>query len=411
MAKGNPLIGTLKGKIGDVVFSRQGGEQRSRAYIPSVRNPRTRAQMAQRVKLANLVAFYRSVIRLFPSAFQNKPANQSDYNQFVSKNMGVVNVYLTKQMALAGACIAAPYQVTHGTLSPIIMSGQGISAKTNILIGADFVLDNQTTVAELTQTILDNNQGWAVGMQLSYVSALQSNNPNTGYPILNGYLYEMTLSLTDTTPVHDLIPEFGMANVGGYIGHGASAGTGGFAWVKSQRGSDGQLKVSSQQFMLTSSDLYNAYNSTTARTNAMNSYGEVTEVFLDPASIESAASGDSGNVGTPRVSSISVAGVTLTTSTPRNSNFAADAAVVIRGANLSGADVKLNFITASTMPNDPTSGAQEIASVLTDPAITGSSISGNLTAAKTGINHVVVVVDDEVKLSISFTGEDDSSFG
>lgn len=49
MAKGNLFLGFGRGKVGDVVFSRQNGEQVTRARNRSPRNPQTPLQLLQRV--------------------------------------------------------------------------------------------------------------------------------------------------------------------------------------------------------------------------------------------------------------------------------------------------------------------------------------------------------------------------
>lgn len=54
MAKGNMFLGQAKGKVGSVVFSRALGKQISRTKPSSVKNPKTRAQNAQRAILATV---------------------------------------------------------------------------------------------------------------------------------------------------------------------------------------------------------------------------------------------------------------------------------------------------------------------------------------------------------------------
>ena len=54
MAKGNMFLGQAKGKVGSVVFSRAFGQQISRTKPSSVKNPKTRAQNAQRAILATV---------------------------------------------------------------------------------------------------------------------------------------------------------------------------------------------------------------------------------------------------------------------------------------------------------------------------------------------------------------------
>ena len=114
--KGNPFYGTMRGKLGEQVFMRTGGEQRARTYLKVISNPRTKAQMSQRVKLANLVGFYRILRPLLGDSFLRRPQNNSSYNAFVKANLASSRVYLTKEQASSGYVVTAPYTITDGTL-------------------------------------------------------------------------------------------------------------------------------------------------------------------------------------------------------------------------------------------------------------------------------------------------------
>lgn len=86
--KGNMFLGYARGSVGDVVFSRSNGQQQGRARNRRPNNPRTSRQMRQRSLFANAVKFHtRGVQRLFKFAFEDKRANESDYNAFMKHNM------------------------------------------------------------------------------------------------------------------------------------------------------------------------------------------------------------------------------------------------------------------------------------------------------------------------------------
>ena len=72
--------------------------------------------MSQRVKLANLVGFYRILRPLLGDSFLRRPANNSSYNAFVKANLASSRVYLTKEQASRGYVVTAPYTITDGTL-------------------------------------------------------------------------------------------------------------------------------------------------------------------------------------------------------------------------------------------------------------------------------------------------------
>lgn len=118
MSKGNMMLGYARGKVGSLVFARRKGEQITRAYNANPNNPRSTAQMLQRMKWANLVAFYRATQPKLKMAFENKPTGLSDFNAFMSANLGKTAVYLTKQQVNDGAAVISPYIISRGSLAP-----------------------------------------------------------------------------------------------------------------------------------------------------------------------------------------------------------------------------------------------------------------------------------------------------
>lgn len=81
------LLGHARGKVGSLVFSRLKGQQVTRARNFSPANPRTSSQMYQRALFADAVKFYtRGRQKLYQFAFEDKKANESDYNAFMRNN-------------------------------------------------------------------------------------------------------------------------------------------------------------------------------------------------------------------------------------------------------------------------------------------------------------------------------------
>lgn len=95
MTKRNFLLGTSAGKLGDMVFYRAGGEQRTRTRV-TPKNPKTIAQMTNRLSMLNLTSMFRSLKPILESSFPNKKSNQSAYNAFVSANKASKPYYIRK---------------------------------------------------------------------------------------------------------------------------------------------------------------------------------------------------------------------------------------------------------------------------------------------------------------------------
>ena len=87
MSKGNMLMGYARGAVGDLVFSRVKGNQVTKARNRQPANPKTSKQVYQRAKFINAVRFYqRGVQNLFKFAYEDKTAQESDFNAFMRHN-------------------------------------------------------------------------------------------------------------------------------------------------------------------------------------------------------------------------------------------------------------------------------------------------------------------------------------
>lgn len=87
MAKGNILLGYATGSIGDITLSRVKGNQVTKARNRHPSNPKTSKQVYQRAKFTNAVNFYkRGVQNLFKFAYEDKTAQESDFNAFMRHN-------------------------------------------------------------------------------------------------------------------------------------------------------------------------------------------------------------------------------------------------------------------------------------------------------------------------------------
>ena len=86
MVKRSLFWGQASGKLGEAVYYRAGGEQRTRTYLKNIKNPKTQAQAIQRARLNNLTACFRGASIFLRSFFRAPKANQSAFNAFVAAN-------------------------------------------------------------------------------------------------------------------------------------------------------------------------------------------------------------------------------------------------------------------------------------------------------------------------------------
>ena len=155
MAKGNLFQGMARGVVGDVVFTRQDGQQVSRVRNRVPRNPRSNAQLYQRAIMATIMQAYAAGKAIFDHSFQGYPVGSANQRRFMSLNTKKLRSAVSADVAygLTGdACearIVGPgvnypvpfkYQVSEGSLTNNIMTGtgylQGLSDVTDETIAA-----------------------------------------------------------------------------------------------------------------------------------------------------------------------------------------------------------------------------------------------------------------------------------
>jgi hypothetical protein len=83
-------VGAAKGKIGNLVYSRNAGRTIAREYQPSVKNPNTPEQQRQRCKMRNVITVYNALAPALTQAFAGRKRTLSVFNAFVSANVAKI---------------------------------------------------------------------------------------------------------------------------------------------------------------------------------------------------------------------------------------------------------------------------------------------------------------------------------
>lgn len=126
MSKGSLFWANASGKLGETVLYRAGGEQRTRAYVKNIKNPKTFAQMSNRIQMINLNMVYRALKSILEVSFTNRKSNQSGWNAFVSANKSINTAVVTREGADKGLSVPYNMVLSKGTLpsipTPSVMS-------------------------------------------------------------------------------------------------------------------------------------------------------------------------------------------------------------------------------------------------------------------------------------------------
>lgn len=187
MSKGSLFWGQAVGKLGESVFYRAGGQQRNRAYVHNVKNPKTRSQMTNRIKWANVINTWRLLKPFLMMGMQNRKTSQSDYNKFVGLNVSASRAYLLKEQAQQGGTVLAPYIITSGSLGLRSMRSAAI---TGINVGN--VDLSSATIGQLSAAIIANNTNIAIGDQITVMGLGQT--VVEGVPYVLPYAYKFVVS-------------------------------------------------------------------------------------------------------------------------------------------------------------------------------------------------------------------------
>lgn len=128
MTKRNMLLSLASGKLGDMVFYRAGGEQRTRTRV-TPRNPKSIAQMENRIPMANLSALYKGWAPILRQSLSSKSSKESAFNAFVRENKPANNFYVPKEFTENGQGVPFGMMVASGSsdlvLQPRIVTHRG----------------------------------------------------------------------------------------------------------------------------------------------------------------------------------------------------------------------------------------------------------------------------------------------
>lgn len=280
MAKVKGMAATnYVGKLGPAIFYMHRGVNINRAISSEPSNPRTAGQMMQRVRLANLVNFYRANKEWMKKyAFETLTGLKTIYNEFVSQNLTNRSVPLTKQNAAEGAVAPDFLKVTKGSLPSIgalTFDEDGTQFISTLKLQAD-----SNTLGKISADLI-KDYGFRNGDQLSAIVIFYYQ----GKPC-KVYTEELIINTEDTTSTYDIIYNSNGKLSLGIDGLPAFAdSTRISACLVHSRRDNGKVLVSSEVLSLSPDAVTAQRNAGSKRAFelAIESYSYDEEPFLDPA--------------------------------------------------------------------------------------------------------------------------------
>lgn len=178
MAKGNLILGTAVGKLGDTVLFRQDGIQRSRVRVRKIGNPKTENQAVNRALLNTLSTAYAYMKGIVDHSFQGLLKPVENQRKFATLNQGIARA--TGSVAAPGTDSGFnfnfkgesllrpnPYAISRGTMPSVDVynlagDGQKLAGfQFNQVLSA--LMDVPTTYKQFCDAI-----GVEVGTQLTF---------------------------------------------------------------------------------------------------------------------------------------------------------------------------------------------------------------------------------------------------
>lgn len=221
MSKGNMFLGHARGKVGDVVFSRQDGEQVTRTRNRHPKNPQTPLQLLQRVVLKTTGAAYSAFREICDHSFQGLGTGTPNQSRFMQRNVElfrnqlaeVINSGDTETILSDGSTnfnarnvmlpLVNKYLISEGTLPSIPYE---VTAAGNGLMFILPVVDAASESHIPSYKELVDGLKLQAGDQLTFIAILHddTDNPNTMTAAITGFEYARIIldpaSGDDTTP-------------------------------------------------------------------------------------------------------------------------------------------------------------------------------------------------------------------
>lgn len=285
MSKSNMLLGNAKGKFGDIVFYRAGGEQRHRPLV-TPKNPRTPAQMTQRVKIANVSALYRALAPILSDSFTNRPTSQSGYNAFASAAIPL-SPYQTKGMASIDVVLPQACQLSKGTLQSLPAKAVDIDGDKGFAIPLRGEFTEASTIGAISSALLEQYPTLQVGdkilgLVLRFTESAEAVNGESRY-FANLYTASIVIDPTST----DALDASEFMFIGGQLAYDKvsdqfDAFNQMAAYIVCRTDENGSLQCSTEWAELSqiAQSVYDRYRSENALSDAIRSYSVGTQSAL-----------------------------------------------------------------------------------------------------------------------------------
>ena len=283
MVKVKSSFGKVSGTSANTIYYEVNGVTFGRSKPAKMGNPKTEAQMKQRIKMNNILNTYKYIKGYLQQNFEGIIGNKNASSFFRSYNLMKTPVWLTKSQKESYKFILAPYVVAQGRINSVGYEFKDGAFVSDINVG-DLEINNETEENALSSVICGNNEGWTNNDSLQVILLRQKHVAALDEEIAHPTCCSIIVSLdkASTTKIGDIAPleslsnmsRFSLCSVDGKLAvrvEDSEEYTYAFAVVHG-RGQGRDKIVSSQQLCLSDNALYDSYCSKEAFDKAYKSY-------------------------------------------------------------------------------------------------------------------------------------------
>ena len=283
MVKVKSSFGKVSGTKANTIYYEVNGVTFGRSKPTKMGNPKTEAQMKQRIKMNNILNTYKYIKGYLQQNFEGIIGNKNASSFFRSYNLMKTPVWLTKAQKESYKFVLAPYVVAQGRIPTVGYEFRDCAFISDINIG-DFELNDQTEERVLSSIICGNNEGWTDNDTLQVILLIQKQVASLDEGIAHPTCCSILVNLDNASatkigeiPVLETLSNmsrFSLYNVEGKLAvrvADTAEYTYAFAIVHG-RGQGRDKIVSSQQLYLSDTAFYDSYCGEEAFGKAYESY-------------------------------------------------------------------------------------------------------------------------------------------
>ena len=283
MVKVKSSFGKVSGTSANTIYYEVNGVTFGRSKPAKMGNPKTEAQMKQRIKMNNILNMYKYIKGYLQQNFEGIIGNKNASSFFRSYNLMKTPVWLTKGQKESYKFVLAPYVVAQGRINSVGYEFRDGLFVSDINVG-DLEINDETKESVLSSVVCANNEGWTNNDTLQVILLRQKRVASLDEEIAHPTCCSIVVSLdkASATKIGEIpvleslsnMSRFSLCSVDGKLAvrvEDSEEYTYAFAAVHG-RGQGRDKIVSTQQLCLSDNALYDSYCSKEAFDKAYKSY-------------------------------------------------------------------------------------------------------------------------------------------